>query len=209
MSNPRVLCLGEILFDCLADQVGRSLEESNLGTVSRRAQQMACALIKLGTSSGFIVAAWMGMGGERWYSCCNSSVWMQVGYSPHSSTRSECTFQSGDRIFAGFRPRHHRICRYTPASVSVAGSRYLKQFLLGYTELAIPTAARISYCPLAEQYDVKVLDVNWRPVFWLLAPLVKLFKLFKQIDFLKLSEEKQNGCLKPLIRERLLIASTQ
>jgi len=27
ISNPRVLCLGEILFDCLADQVGRSLEE--------------------------------------------------------------------------------------------------------------------------------------------------------------------------------------
>jgi len=55
ISNPRVLCLGEILFDCLADQVGRSLEEVESWTPYPGAPaNVACALIKLGTSSGFI-----------------------------------------------------------------------------------------------------------------------------------------------------------
>ena len=56
MSNPRVLCLGEILFDLLADQVGRSLEQVESWTAypGGAPANVACALVKLGTTAGFI-----------------------------------------------------------------------------------------------------------------------------------------------------------
>ncbi|MDB9358155.1 PfkB family carbohydrate kinase, partial [Nodularia spumigena CS-587/03] len=58
MSNPRVLCLGEILFDCLADQLGLTLEEVKSWTPypGGAPANVACALVKLGTPSGFIGA---------------------------------------------------------------------------------------------------------------------------------------------------------
>ncbi|MCX7597139.1 MAG: PfkB family carbohydrate kinase, partial [Fischerella sp.] len=56
MSSCRVLCLGEILFDCLADQLGRSLEEVESWTPypGGAPANVACALVKLGIPAGFI-----------------------------------------------------------------------------------------------------------------------------------------------------------
>ncbi len=58
MSNPRVLCLGEILFDCLADQLGLKLEEVKSWTPypGGAPANVACALVKLGTPTAFIGA---------------------------------------------------------------------------------------------------------------------------------------------------------
>ena len=54
--HPRVICLGEILFDCLADQVGCSLEEVKSWTPypGGAVANVASALVKLGTPSAFI-----------------------------------------------------------------------------------------------------------------------------------------------------------
>ncbi|MDY7015050.1 MAG: PfkB family carbohydrate kinase, partial [Cyanobacteriota bacterium] len=56
MTQPRVLCLGEILFDCLADQTGRSLDavESWTPYPGGAPANVACALTKLGTPSAFM-----------------------------------------------------------------------------------------------------------------------------------------------------------
>ena len=56
VTNPRVLCLGEILFDLLADQLGRSLEQVESWTPypGGAPANVACALVKLGTQAGFI-----------------------------------------------------------------------------------------------------------------------------------------------------------
>jgi pfkB family carbohydrate kinase len=58
MTYPRVLCLGEILFDCLADKPGVSLEEVESWTAyaGGAPANVACALAKLGTAVGFIGA---------------------------------------------------------------------------------------------------------------------------------------------------------
>jgi len=56
MPLPRVLCLGEVLFDCLADQLGRSLDQVDSWTPypGGAPANVACALVKLGTPAGFI-----------------------------------------------------------------------------------------------------------------------------------------------------------
>ena len=58
MSKPSVLCLGEVLFDCLADQLGLKLEEVKSWTPypGGAPANVACALVKLGTSAGFMGA---------------------------------------------------------------------------------------------------------------------------------------------------------
>jgi len=59
--------------------------------------------------------------------------------------------------------------------------------------LAYPPAAIAYFTPFIWQSSVKILlDVNWRPVFWLiLTPRQTIQQLFKQIDFLKLEEEAE------------------
>ena len=56
MSNPRVICLGEVLFDLIADQKGRSLEEVESWSAypGGAPANVACALVKLGTPTAFI-----------------------------------------------------------------------------------------------------------------------------------------------------------
>ena len=58
MSNPSILCLGEVLFDCLADQLGLELDAVKSWTPypGGAPANVACALVKLGTSAGFIGA---------------------------------------------------------------------------------------------------------------------------------------------------------
>ena len=50
------MCLGEVLFDCLADQLGLKLEEVKSWTPypGGAPANVACALLKLGTQAGFM-----------------------------------------------------------------------------------------------------------------------------------------------------------
>ena len=56
MYNPKILCIGEILFDCLADQLGKELNEvtSWIAYPGGAPANVACGLIKLGISAAFI-----------------------------------------------------------------------------------------------------------------------------------------------------------
>ncbi|HEY9658025.1 MAG TPA: PfkB family carbohydrate kinase, partial [Allocoleopsis sp.] len=56
MTAPRVICLGEILWDCLADQPGKPIEQVQSWTnyPGGAPANVACALVKLGTPAGFI-----------------------------------------------------------------------------------------------------------------------------------------------------------
>ena len=56
MTNPRVICLGEILYDLLADQPGQPLEKVESWTAypGGAPANVACALVKLGTPSAFV-----------------------------------------------------------------------------------------------------------------------------------------------------------
>ncbi|MEG5033804.1 carbohydrate kinase [Microcoleus sp. AT3-D2] len=204
MTYPRVLCLGEILFDCLADKPGVSLEEVESWTAypGGAPANVACALVKLGTMAGFIGA----VGGDE---LGNSlvQVLQEVGVDiagvqrhPSAPTRQVYVLrnEAGDRSFAGFGKfdtaefADTRLLAAQLPEVLFENAEYL---VLGTLELAYPESreAIVRAIELAEQYDIKIiLDINWRPVFWPNPDEAKarIRKVLKKVDFVKLSEEE-------------------
>ncbi|EGK86907.1 carbohydrate kinase [Microcoleus vaginatus PCC 9802] len=204
MTYPRVLCLGEVLFDCLADKPGVSLEEVESWTAypGGAPANVACALVKLGTAAGFIGA----VGGDE---LGNSlvQVLQEVGVDiagvqrhPSAPTRQVYVLrnEAGDRNFAGFGEFDtadfadtHLLAAQLP-EVLFENADFL---VLGTLELAYPESreAIARAIELAERYDVKIiLDINWRPVFWSNPEEAKdrIRKILKNVDFVKLSDEE-------------------
>jgi fructokinase len=213
MFYPRVLCLGEILFDCLADQPGASLAEVESWTAypGGAPANVACSLVKLGTAAGFIGA----VGADE---LGNSLVRLlqEVGVDttgvqrhPQAPTRQVRVLRNagGDRSFVGFATAVDPVSNILSNTAEFADTRLSAdrlpevlfenaEFLvLGTLELAYPDSreAIARAIELAEKYDMKiVIDVNWRPVFWSNADEAKprIQELLKKVDFLKLSEEE-------------------
>lgn len=200
----KVICLGEILFDCLAEQAGKTVSEVTSWTnyPGGAPANVACALAKLGTPSAFIGRVGKDAQGEQLVRLLES-IGVDISgiqYDAQAPTRQVYVTHSveGDRTFAGFGDR--RADRFADA--------YLKEDLLptklfleaeylvlGTLELAYPQTrvAVFRALELAVQHDLKVvLDVNWRPMFWLnqneALPLIQ--KLWQYVDFLKLAKEE-------------------
>lgn len=108
MSNPRVLCLGEILFDCLADQLGLTLEEVKSWTPypGGAPANVACALVKLGTPAGFIGAVGEDEPGNELVKLLEEIGVDTTGVQRHSTAPTRQVYVvrdlAGDRNFAGF-----------------------------------------------------------------------------------------------------------
>ncbi|CEJ44584.1 Fructokinase (PfkB) [Umezakia ovalisporum] len=204
MSNPRVLCLGEILFDCLADQLGLTLEEVKSWTPypGGAPANVACALVKLGTSAGFIGAVGEDDPGNQLVKLLEEVGVDIAGVQRHSTAPTRQVYVvrdlAGDRSFAGFG--EYDTSEF--ADTRLQGQKLPESLfenadflVLGTLELAYPESEQAIHraLKLAEQYDLKIiLDVNWRPVFWqdLNIPRQKILALLKQVDFLKLSQEE-------------------
>jgi fructokinase len=203
MSNPRVLCLGEILFDYLADQIGRSLEQVESWTPypGGAPANVACALSKLGTPSGFIGCVGQDETGGALVQLLQAVGVDTTAVQRHSApTRQVYVLRSatGDRIFSGFGDRDTTEFADThlqAAQLPVELFETADFLVLGTLELAYPDSREAinRAIALAEQHYVKILlDVNWRPVFWpqpSVAPAI-IQSLIKRVDFLKLSEEE-------------------
>ncbi len=201
---PQVLCLGEVLWDWLADQAGKPLEavESWTAYPGGAPANVACGLVKLGTPAAFI-----GCVGQDWDGQSLLQLLTHVGVnvtgvqcSDTAPTRAVYVVRShlGDRHFAGFRGSN--TAEFADAYLQAAAipeALFLKaKFLvLGTLELAYTDSRAAIYraLALARVHQVKiVMDVNWRPMFWPdpnAAP-ARITSLLPTVNILKLTDEE-------------------
>ena len=200
----QVICLGEILFDCLADELGKSVSEVTSWTPypGGAPANVACALTKLGTPSAFIGCVGKDKPGRELIQLLES-IGVDVSgvqYSEDKPTREiyVTRTETGDRVFAGFGDRQADSFAdaYLKADLLPTELFLEAEYLvLGTLELAYPQtrSAVFRALELAVEHHLKiVLDVNWRPMFWQdeneALPLIE--KLWQYVDFLKLAEEE-------------------
>ncbi len=204
MTAPQVLCIGELLFDYLANQSGRSLTEVESWTSypGGAPANVATALSKLGTSAAYIGCIGQDLDGNTLTTLLKSLDVNLDGLQrhPQAPTRRVYVTRSleGDRTFAGFGD----LDTAEFADAFLDAERLPEalfepaQFLvLGTLGLAYPSsrAAMMRSLELAHQHQVtRFVDVNWRPVFWpspeAAHPLIAA--VLAQADFIKLSDEE-------------------
>lgn len=204
MSNPQVLCLGEILFDCLADQLGQGLEDVESWTLypGGAPANVACALVKLGTSAGFIGALGLDELGNSLIQVLQDASVNTEGVQRYFNvpTRQVYVLRNvyGDRNFAGFGKYETEKFADTLLQAELLPELLFQKadfLVLGTLELAYPESNRAVHhaLDLADKYKLKVmLDINWRPVFWQnidIAPQ-EIRSLFNKVDFVKLAKEE-------------------
>jgi fructokinase len=202
--NPKVLCIGEMLWDCLADQSAASAAEVQSWTryAGGAPANVACALTRLGTPASFIGCLGSDEPGYTLVQLLQRLGVDTTGVQFHPTLPTRqievLWLPGGDRQFGGF----HGLPTTDFADTQLQANRLpIHRFdqadflVLGTLGLAYPaTRSAIQQAlQIAEQTYLKILlDVNWRPMFWpdsaLAQPLI--WELLPQIDFLKLTVEE-------------------
>ena len=204
MSQPRVLCLGEILWDYLADQPADSVSQVTTWTryPGGAPANVACALTKLGTAAGFIGCIGEDAAGQTLVDLLHSIGVNTQGVQRHASHPTRLVEvlrnEAGDRQFAGFAggDTTQFADAYLQASLIPENLFETAEFLvLGTLEFAYEeTAQAIAQAlALANQRSIQVImDVNWRSMFWKEPDTAKplILDLIQHIHFLKLSTEE-------------------
>ncbi|WP_017324811.1 carbohydrate kinase [Synechococcus sp. PCC 7336] len=200
---PVVLCLGEVLWDCLADEVGRSRQQVSGWTryPGGAPANVATALAKLGVASGFVGCVGSDRLGSQLVQILTESGVNLEGLQQHPTAPTRQVYVTrtaeGDRQFAGFdRPNRQFADTYLepdplPASL-FAQARYL---VLGTLGLAYsPTKAAVARAiAWAQQHSLTVVvDLNWRPTFWPDPNAAKaaILPLLNCADLVKLTAEE-------------------
>ncbi|GFE68651.1 carbohydrate kinase [Chroococcus sp. FPU101] len=176
--TPQILCLGEILFDLLADQSDQNLNQVTSWTSypGGAPANVATALVKLGTPSAFIGCVGEDKAGNALVQLLQTTEVNTAGIQRHRSapTRQVYVTRSGngERHFAGFGETpttdfaDTRLVSNDLPKILWSQAEFLVMGTLG---LAYPETRQAMYraSQLATKYQVKiVIDVNWRPVFW-------------------------------------------
>lgn len=204
VKSSQVICLGEILLDCLADDVGCPWEEvkSWRAYPGGAPANVACALVKLGTSSAFVGCVGSDSSGEELVKKLTTVGVDTEGIQRHPSAPTRQVYVSrsleGDRHFAGFGS-----IPTTAFADAYLSTEKLPEFLftqadyliIGTLELAYPQSRQAVFraVELSKQQGIKVvLDVNWRQVFWedVEEAIPLIHQLLPQVDFLKCSLEE-------------------
>ena len=204
MTDPQVICMGEMLFDRLSNQLGKPLETVKSWTdyPGGAPANTACGLVKLGISTAFIGCVGEDKSGEQLVELLTKTGVDITGVQRHSSAPTRIIYvvrdEKGDRSFAGFGER-----KTTEFADTYLQSEQLpkdlfktaKFLVLGTLELACQPSqdAILTALKLAKNYKVKLFfDVNWRPMFWQDPDqAIKLIlKFIQNADFLKLTDEE-------------------
>lgn len=203
-TSPQIICLGEILFDCLADQMGRELSAVSSWTEypGGAPANVACALSKLGRAVAFIGCVGQDKAGDRLVSVLEeSSVNIEgIQRSAQAPTRKVYVTRSleGDRQFAGFGDldsAQFADTRLAAADMPKSLFASADFLVIGTLALACPDSrkATMEAIRLAQENQVKIfIDVNWRPVFWDDPEVAKslIMDILQQADFIKCTDEE-------------------
>jgi fructokinase len=200
----RAICLGEILYDCLADRLGQSLERVQSWTTypGGAPANTACALAKLGIPTAFIGCIAEDSLGESLLKLLEQTGVNTQGVQRTNKFPTRQVYvlrdNSGDRFFAGFvKESPDAFADAYLQSEALLEKLFLdaEYLVIGTLELAYPHSRQAIFraLELANKYWLKIiLDVNHREAFWLDAteakPLIQ--QLCQSVDFLKLAKEE-------------------
>jgi fructokinase len=197
-----IICLGEVLFDLLANESGVSSEHVKSWTPlpGGAPANVACALMKMGDRSRFIGCVGKDEAGTKLADKLISEGVDITGiqYHPTAPTRQVQVTRSidGDRSFGGFG--NISTDKFADTQLSEVPSKLFigaDFLLLGTISLAYPTSAASTWkaVELATAQGVKILvDINWRPTFWtspdLAIPMIQ--QLLERADYVKFAKEE-------------------
>ncbi|MEE3718430.1 carbohydrate kinase [Tumidithrix elongata RA019] len=201
---PKVICLGEILIDRIAEQVGVDYDrvESWQSCPGGALANVACGLAKLGTSVSFIGCVGQDPEGEQLIQLLSKEGVNTTGLQVHPESVTRQIYvtrdEKGDRTFAKFSGDDTTVFADTLMSAEHLPAHLFADadfLVLGTLGLASPQTSRAigRALKLAEDNFVRVIvDVNWRPMFWSnfdqAAKLIRV--LLGYTDFLKLTTEE-------------------
>lgn len=200
----KVLCIGEVLFDYLADQKGLSYEDVTSWTPypGGAPANVATALTRLGTPAGFIGCVGEDADGTLLTDLLRSLQVNLDGLQVHPTAPTRIVYvtraENGDRTFAGFgeRDRTAFADAYLQAQVLPEGLFEAAQVLVtGTLALAYPDSRAAVFRALefsAKYRLMQFVDVNWRPMFWVHPEEAWSWidRVLQQADFIKLSDEE-------------------
>ncbi|PSF37118.1 carbohydrate kinase [Aphanothece hegewaldii CCALA 016] len=173
-----ILCLGEILFDLLADQNDREITQVTSWTSypGGAPANVACALVKLGTPSAFMGCVGEDKQGDTLIDLLKTTGVDITGIQRHQTAPTRQVYvtrsKNGERHFASFGETpttEFADTRLVADNLPNFLFRDAKILVLGTLGLAYPDTRQAMYraIKLAKENQVKVLiDLNWRPVFW-------------------------------------------
>lgn len=204
MYNPQVICMGEILFDCLADQLGKELNEVTSWTAypGGAPANVACGLIKLGINAAFIGCIGDDKRGNELINLLEKIGVNTTGIQCHPTAPTRQVYvtrsEKGEREFAGFGNINTEDFADTQLNAEqLEESLFIeaKYLVIGTLELAYPKSKKAVFkaIELAKKNQMKILvDVNWRPVFWLDLEEAKplILKVLNEADLIKCSQEE-------------------
>ncbi len=197
-----IICLGEVLFDLLADQIGASASQVTSWTplAGGAPANVACGLVKMGDRAKFIGCVGDDQPGRSLTTKLQSIGVDVSGLQIHHTapTRQVQVVRDlgGDRSFGGFGgvPAD----QFADAMLSAVpealfmGADFLQ---LGTLALAYPASAASTWqaVKLAKAQSLKILvDVNWRPNFWpdSAVALAAIRRLLINADYIKFAREE-------------------
>jgi fructokinase len=197
-----VICLGEVLFDLLACEIGvtRELVKSWTPLPGGAPANVACALVKMGDRSRFIGCVGEDEAGAKLAAKLASEGVDLTGlqYHPTAPTRQVQVIRTadGDRVFGGFGDLPTDKFADTQLS-QVAGELFIGAdfLLLGTLALAYPSSAASTWqaVQFAVAQGVKiVVDINWRPTFWTspTAAIPQIQQLLAVAHYVKFAKEE-------------------
>ncbi|KAL4432540.1 hypothetical protein ABPG77_000477 [Micractinium sp. CCAP 211/92] len=204
MAGRYLVSLGEALYDCLADQIGKPKDEVTSWTPfpGGAPANVATGVARLGAGALFVSAIGKDDLGDEFVALLKErSVDTSAVQRVDRPTRDILVVRSpdGDREFAGFgkaKSHEYADCFLDPAGLPEEKIKGADALVTGTLGLACgPTAdAMRRAVSLAREgsHCTVVIDVNWRPVFWDDEASAKatVLEYIQQAHILKVTDEE-------------------